>query len=184
MKNTNISQNWMSVVGFVGEKKNGFICPDGKDTVLTDYIEVRIDAEEGSPLYSLIDYTRKDWLEEHPNAEPYVDKNGKENGDMVCKGCTYTMEETIDRIVAYVHFNHDNHAFNTVFFEVGSVSDRTDCDVKSLLTDSEFEEILSFAKERMKADFLKEEKFSQWMYGEDAEDNNLVDVKENTKRTW
>lgn len=184
MKKTNISQNWMSVVGFVGERKNGFVCLNGEDTVLTDYIEVRIDADKGSPLYPLIDYTKEDWLKDYPDAKPFIDKNGKENGDMISKKREWTMKETIDRIIAYVHFNHDNHAFNTVFFEVGSVFDRTDCDAKSLLTDDEFKEIISFAEERMRADFLKTDEFSQWMYGEEAEDYNLVDVEENTKRKW
>lgn len=182
MKKTKITQNWMTVVGFKGEKENGFICPEGKEYVCTDYVEVRIDPKEGSPLFGLIEYTEKDWKEDYPDAVPFIEKDGSHKGNFIVKGAEWTMDETIDRIVGYIHFVHDTLDLCFTSFEVGSVNSREDCDVKKLLIDEEFDEIISFAKECIKTDFAKETKFAAWMYSEDAEEMGVVDVEENTRR--
>lgn len=189
MRDTEITQNWMSVVGFKGKKEKGFQCA-GKENVvsiITDYVELRINPREGSSLYSLLDYTKEDWLKEHTGAIPFIERDGKFHGDYKANGSCYTMAESIDEIIAYVHFNHYGHEFNTIFFEVGNIVSRELCDlavIKSLLKPGELDEIIQFAKVALRKDFEKEEESAQWMYSEYAKENGVVDIEENTKRKW
>lgn len=184
MKNTEITQNWYSYVGFMGEKEDGYICPKGKDFVITDYVELRIDPSEGSPLYNVIEYKKEDWMEDHPDAKPFIEKDGKHHGNYHEKGCEWTMDETIDRIIAYVHFTHETNEFNTVFFEVGSVNSRDSVELKGYLSEEEFKEIIDFAENCMRNDFLKLTDNAYWDYAEDAEDLGIIDVPENSVRKW
>lgn len=184
MEHVKLSQNWMSVVGFLGKEEDGFVCPADNGTAITDYVEVRIDASKGSPLFELYDYTKEDWMKDHPDAKPFIERDGKTHGDFTARTSALTMDESIDRIIAYVHFHHDNHTFNTMFFEIGNVENRESVDLGDILTPKDQKEIIDFAKSALKKDFLKEEAYSQWQYGEYAQDLGVIDVKEDTKREW
>jgi len=184
MKNAEISQNWFTYVGFKGEKENGFICPEGQTHVCTDYVEVRIDPKDGNPLWSLIDYTEKDWWDDNPDAIPFIEKDGKHKGNYISPHGEWTMNESVDRIVGYIHFTHDTHELCFASFEVGSINSRENCDIKQLLSETEYQEIIDYALNCIKADLTKENEFSYWNYAEDAKELGVIDIKENTKRTW
>lgn len=184
MKNTKICQNWYSYVGFEGKKEDGYTCPEGKESVATDYVELRIDPKEGSPLYDIIEYKEADWMEDNPDAEPFIEKDGKHHGNYHTKDSVWTMDESIDRIIAYVHFTHNTNEFNTVFFEVGNVESRESVDIKHFLSEEEFKEIINFAENCMRNDFFKLGENARWEYAEDAEELGLIDVEENSPRKW
>lgn len=180
MKHIEMSQNWLSVIGFRGEAKYGYKT-NGKDFIYTDYVEIRLDPEKEHSLYELIDYTEEDWKNDYPNAEKYILVNGKWDGDYRNGHDGFTMKESVDRIIAYVHFNHDGHDFNKVFFECGSIDSREDVEAEKLMTQEEMNKLIEFARECLKNDITKANKNSRWMYSEYYEDRV---IPEDTKMKW
>lgn len=107
LENADVCQNWNTVVGYYG--KNG----------LVDYVELRIDPREGSPLYKNIEYTEEDWKRDHPQHMEMPDGDYR-----LVNQIGFTMCEAIDHIIAYVCFEPETHEFVKVDYACGSVDNR------------------------------------------------------------
>lgn len=183
IQNAVVTQNWMSMVGFMGKRDKGFRTA-GSDTVATDYVELKIEPNKESPLYFCITYTKEDWMKEHPEAVPFIEADEEHHGDYLAKPDCLTMKESIDRIIAYVHFNHSDHEYNCMFFEVGNVETREPVELVHILSDEEKSKLINYAKDCLRTDLLKNSEYAQWAYSEYAAEQGVVDVEENTGREW
>ncbi|WP_461818126.1 hypothetical protein [Faecalimonas sp.] len=130
-----------------------------------DYVKVILNIPKEHKLHSILDYTKSEWLKEHPDAKPLISRNGKFYGNFFVDSVN-RMNDVVKSVITHVYFEHSTHEFCEIDLGIGSTEEE-ECamiKVEEYLTETEQKQLIDYAYAVLKEDLSKCTKTSKWVY--------------------